>query len=630
MVLIIGTNGNDGFGSGELDGGQGDDELFGLKGNDVLLSGPGNDSLDGGPDADFMQGDAGNDTYIVDNLGDGVFEFSPTGGVDTVKSSINFTLPNNVENLTLTGTANIDGYGNSGNNTIIGNDGNNVLGDENAIDNPNNGIDFIDGGAGFDTLISNSDFSYDLTNTTLKAIFTSNVVTFQNIEGAILIGGNGNNEFDASKFTLGGVSMSGGFGNDGLVGGINGDSLKGDPGNDHFTGGAGSNDIDGGDGIDTIRESGNVNFTLKNGELTGIGTDTFKKIEAVELTGGNGKNTLNAVAFSTGIVTLTGGDGNDILIGGTKSDTLDGGAGDDNLAGGNGNNSLTGGAGADRFIINTGNPFNVATSGFSFIKDFAPGDKIVLDKTTFTSLQSKVGNGLNANDFAVVTSGSNLGTAVTESNARIVYHTPTNSLFYNENGAAAGLGAGGSFAGFKNSPTLTASDFIVQSGSSDGLTGIPVTQLKTGVVSFTGLDVGGIVQGNSLNNTINTRGGDDTALGGKGNDTINGSIGDDILFGGQGIDILRGGAGSDVFVLALNNGVDVIRGYQDGVDHLGLKQLTFDQLQFVQTGGSTEISAQGQKLAILENVQVSQLSADDFINVAFNTVKGIKVPAAIA
>ncbi|MFM6110564.1 MAG: hypothetical protein ACKPCK_09675 [Dolichospermum sp.] len=45
------------------------------------------------------------------------------------------------------------------------------------------------------------------------------------------------------------------------------------------------------------------------------------------------------------------------------------------------------------------------------------------------------------------------------SNALIVYSSSSGSLFYNENGTAAGLGTGGEFAILATVPTLTASNF---------------------------------------------------------------------------------------------------------------------------------------------------------------------------
>ena len=81
--------------------------------------------LDGGGAADLMRGGDGNDTYVVDNVGDVASEFdalgSPTGGTDTVESAISYILPNLIETLVLTGTANIDGTGNSAVNVLTGN-----------------------------------------------------------------------------------------------------------------------------------------------------------------------------------------------------------------------------------------------------------------------------------------------------------------------------------------------------------------------------------------------------------------------------------------------------------------------------------------------------------------------------
>jgi Ca2+-binding RTX toxin-like protein len=78
------------------------------------------------------------------------------GGTDTVFSSATaFTLGNNVENLTLTGAANINGSGQGLANIILGNSGNNVLSGAGGADtlDGGSGTDTLDGGTGDDRLI---------------------------------------------------------------------------------------------------------------------------------------------------------------------------------------------------------------------------------------------------------------------------------------------------------------------------------------------------------------------------------------------------------------------------------------------------------------------------------------------
>ena len=106
----------------------------------------GNDTLNGGAGADWMLGGTGNDTYVVDNVGDVVTELDGEG-TDTIQSSMSFSLAGLafVENLTLTGTAALSGTGNALDNIIIGNSGANVL---TGLD----GADTLNGGAGADQM----------------------------------------------------------------------------------------------------------------------------------------------------------------------------------------------------------------------------------------------------------------------------------------------------------------------------------------------------------------------------------------------------------------------------------------------------------------------------------------------
>jgi Ca2+-binding RTX toxin-like protein len=128
-----------------LSGDAGDDWLLGEGNRDYLYGWTGNDVLDGGADIDQMVGCAGNDTYIVDSVGDVVTE-KANEGIDTVQSSVSYTLGGYVENLVLTGTGAIKGTGNGGHNMIVGNGAANTL-------SGGGGNDSLDGGAGNDLLI---------------------------------------------------------------------------------------------------------------------------------------------------------------------------------------------------------------------------------------------------------------------------------------------------------------------------------------------------------------------------------------------------------------------------------------------------------------------------------------------
>jgi hypothetical protein len=139
--IIYGLGGEDG-----MTGGGGNDDLYGGSENDILGGGDGDDLLNGGTGVDAMYGDGGNDTFIVDNIGDEVFEANGAGtGIDTVRTSVNYSVVAQfVEKMVLLGTGSINAVGNNLNNTITGNDGNN------AIDG-RGGADTMTGGLGNDT-----------------------------------------------------------------------------------------------------------------------------------------------------------------------------------------------------------------------------------------------------------------------------------------------------------------------------------------------------------------------------------------------------------------------------------------------------------------------------------------------
>ncbi|WP_099823674.1 VWA domain-containing protein [Oceaniglobus indicus] len=146
--VLFGGNGDD-----RMDGGNGLDRLFGGNGTDIMSGGGGNDTLKGGAGADQMFGNRGSDLYFVDNEGDVVREFRNEGR-DTVRSSVDFQLGANIENLSLIGVDRIDGTGNALANIMVGNAVSNTLRGFNGQDKllGRGGSDILDGGRGDDTL----------------------------------------------------------------------------------------------------------------------------------------------------------------------------------------------------------------------------------------------------------------------------------------------------------------------------------------------------------------------------------------------------------------------------------------------------------------------------------------------
>lgn len=310
---LIGTVNDDlingGYGRDRLYGNAGDDTLSGDEGNDELYGRNGDDLLSGDTGSDVLQGERGNDTL------------QGGSGIDKLSGGI-------------------------GNDTLIG-------------------------GVGIDYIWETGDVDFTLTDTELIGL--GGIDTFQEIERARLTGGKSNNNFDASSFSLGPVSLYGRGGNDNLSGGsdddnlfgeIGNDRLNGNNGNDLLSGGSGNDDLDGGAGIDEVWENADTNFSLTDSQLLGIGTDSLINIEQAKLFGRGSDNTIDASGFTLGSVYLYGNNGNDILLGGSANDYLYGGqnndqitgnAGDDYLNGDRGDDTLNGSSGLDRLFGNAGN-----------------------------------------------------------------------------------------------------------------------------------------------------------------------------------------------------------------------------------------------------------------------------------
>jgi len=132
--------------------------LAGAGGDDILFGAAGDDVLNGGPGADTLRGSTGNDRYVVDDAGDQAEEILGDGR-DLVIASVDWTLTDGIENLTLTGLADLDGTGNALVNRLAGNAGANALsglGGNDAIIG-GAGADTLDGGVGRDALTGGAD-----------------------------------------------------------------------------------------------------------------------------------------------------------------------------------------------------------------------------------------------------------------------------------------------------------------------------------------------------------------------------------------------------------------------------------------------------------------------------------------
>jgi len=405
-------------------GNTGNNTLNGTSAADTMFGFGGDDSLNGAAGKDLLVGGAGNDTYSVDSNADVIVE-NPGEGMDTVRSSVTFTLAAAVENLTLINSSNINGTGNALGNVITGNGGNNAI-------TGLGGGDTLDGGGGLDTLsyagssagvnvslatgtagggdaqgdvfvnferLTGSSFSDTLEGdgnaNTLAGGSGTDMLSYAHASAGVTVnlsittaqntGGagidivsqfenlTGSNFADVLTGTTGNNSLSGGGDNDSLDGG-------GGTGKDTLDGGAGADTMAGGDNSDlyVVDDSNDTIIETATG-----GIDTVNTTLASYVLGSNLENLtfVGAGGFAgTGndlANTITGGTDNDTLDGGLNNDRLFGGAGDDQLLGGDANDSLTGGTGADTLTGGLGADRFI----FTAIGDFAAGPALdaVLD-----------------------------------------------------------------------------------------------------------------------------------------------------------------------------------------------------------------------------------------------------------
>ena len=146
-VSLTGNNGNN-----SLTGNIQDNLIIGGAGNDTILGSAGADTLDGTSGTNLLQGGFGNDVYILRSVADVIVE-DADGGFDTVITTFNTTIADNIEVLVLSGSAN-EATGNDGDNQLTGSTGTDLISGRGGNDTliGNAGADTLVGGAGDDVL----------------------------------------------------------------------------------------------------------------------------------------------------------------------------------------------------------------------------------------------------------------------------------------------------------------------------------------------------------------------------------------------------------------------------------------------------------------------------------------------
>ena len=640
-ALVSGGNGDDTiYGADaydELNGDNGNDVMYGGAGNDGLQGWDGSDYLDGGAGADAMDGGDGDDTYVVDNVGDVVWEYDPDGtgtrGNDTVLSSVSFALPGMIENLTLTGSEAINGTGNSLNNILTGNGADNILVGGAGNDTLKGGagsdtasyVGFAPvtvslaivgpqdtGGAGIDTLSSIENVIGSWSSDTLTGNAFSNIIDGSGSTDT-MIGGAGSDTYIVDM-TGDVVIESAGEGTDtvrasasyslsanveNLVltngGDINGtgnaldNRLTGNDGNNVLNGGAGADTMAGGLGDDTFIVD-NVGDIIT--EFTGEGTDlvlssvtyTLRSgLENMTLTGaaaidGTGNAVANFIRGNGAANTLDGGNGNDTLYGNAGDDTLTGGSGNDLLQGNTGNDHMTGGVGNDTYYVDA--------LGDTVSENAGEGTDIVIASIDYT---------LGANLENLTLQGTAIN-AIGNAANNLIHGNNSDNWIDGGSGADQMYGLGGDDhyvvdnAGDRVFETVT--------GGTDTVLASVTFKLGSGVENLTMTGIASIdATGNSLANEIIGNNGSNELIGETGNDSLTGQGGNDILNGGEGADAMSGGTGNDTYYVdnvgdvvaeSAGEGTDVVKASISWTLGLYTENMTL--------GGSSAINGTGNEL----------------------------------
>ena len=597
----------------------GNDSLSGLAGDDYLEGNEGDDLLDGGTGADGMAGGAGNDTYIVDNVNDGIVEASGEG-VDLVKASVSYVLNAGVENLTLTGTA-AAATGNALDNILQGNASANTLSGK-------GGNDTLIGGNGSDTYRFYSGDGHDvIDNTATDSTTTTDTLALMDYllypqsvtlvrdgndlklvlgpDESVTVAGyfaGSTQKIDRVTFTDGTVwnqsyltthaltAVNGTAGDDVLTGTANADLIDGRAGNDSLSGGAGDDALFGGDGADLL--DGGTGIDRLTG---GAGDDRYlvdnDRDQVVEAAGG-GTDLVISSAYGYAL----GAEVENLSLTGSAY-RAEGNWLDNILTGTDGDNVLEGGYGADRMVGGNGSDYYYVDNLRDVVVELAGGGDDTVETLVSLTLGEHVEN-LRLGGYDVALDGT--GNAV------------ANSIDGNQ-GSNTLTGAGGddTLSGSGGVDTYvfgagSGHDVVYDGGGVEadvlrlqGVAQQDVTIERTlnDLVIRSGvdrIDIGYWFQGEwNQNFTLNfddgtvwdrdelarrmvapqASAGDDTLVGDAGadrfdalggDDSLYGLAGSDTLIGGAGDDYLVGGTGADTYEFAGNFGADAVLDADDG------------------------------------------------------------------
>jgi Ca2+-binding RTX toxin-like protein len=442
-------------------------------------------------------GGPGDDTFVVDNTLDTVTE-SPNQGTDTILSGVSYTLPTNVENLTLTNYLNLNAIGNALDNVLTGNSGNNIL-------NGGTGADTLIGGAGDDrytvdgddTVVEATDAGIDWVTSSASYILPEHVEN-----GSLRV-----DFFNGLTPSLRGNALD-----NTLIGHANAATyLNGGTGADIMTGGQSGDTYEVDDYGDTIIEEG---FSSTDTVRSSISYVLGAQLENLVLTGGDPIH----------------GIGNDL---------------DNVLTGNSANNHLSGGLGADQIIGGAGDDtYDVDQAGDVVVESANAGTDTVFSTITYT-LGANVEHLTLSGTAAIDGTGNSLANTLTGNNA--------NNTLDGGSGADTLVGAAGDDLYVVNETGDSAienanegTDTVVSSVTYS-LSGTHVERLTlSGTAAIDGT-------GNSLDNTLTGNSADNTLTGSGGNDVLDGAGGNDILKGSAGADVYRFGPGSGADTISENS-----------------------------------------------------------------------------